>query len=283
MEDLHELNRFFHEETLRSLIDSYNTGSGSKYSFDFLDPGRFIHEDSGVNLSLISGIKSREIKGHSLPDVRFFLYETGTPSPYMCSILVVDTIARLARYYTLLGGNSGCNVYYNGNSDAFIAEEVADRNQFEKCIIETTKVEQKFRSLHNSSSTLLISSLPRKRLTDVFPINFQEKLKKLTTDWEIHFAKSLKQYFNPTFGNNLLTQIFVDHSGFFYILPVGGCIVVICRKGFKDGSTLRKLGWMYGLPIFQDPRMRTDAFVFIDPLSNQHEFLDVREIDLPKL
>lgn len=282
-EDLCELNRFFHEETLSAVISSYYSGFDSKSNFDFLTPSRFIYDDSGVNKSLLSGITSREIKGHAIKNIRLFSYETQTNNPYICSILVADTDRQIAQYYSLTQNGSGYDVFYNGTLDKFLATEISRREDFEKCIIETTKVEQKYRSLGKSSSNCIISSLPNKKLTDVFTIDFQDKLNRHTSNPTIMFAKSLKIYFNPRAGIDLIERIFVDYSGFFYIFPVGECIVIICRKGFKDPHTIHKIRWMFTLPIFQDSFTRTDSLIFIDPLTNQHEFLDVRSIDLSKL
>lgn len=281
-EESYEFNRIFHEDVLRALTDSYNCGFGIKSGFDFLSPTRFIHEDSGINRSLLSSVKSRELKGHGLTGIRLFIYETGTAEPYISSIVVTDTVNQLTRYYTL-SGDYGYKVYLNGSMDAFLESEIMGKSQFEKCIIESAKLEQKYFGLMTSSSNVIKQSLPLKRKQESFPVNYQNYIRRNSTGSSIDFAKQLKINFNPRLGHKLLTLTFVDDSGFFYIRPLGEGIIVMCRRGFKDAATIMKIKWMFSLPIFKEEYLVPNVFIFTDMLTDQHEFVDVREIDKTKL
>lgn len=290
-EEVSEFNHFFYTDVLGAQLDSYNRGYGPKKEFDFLNPSRFVPKEAHFHHSLLSGIQSRELKGHGMTDIRMFQYNVSSEEHYSSAIMTVDTADDVARLFLLSDYMGDCRIYRADGSalfEPFMENDIADKRFFAQYISELIRFERRYLSLTHPTSDLIRRNLPLKGGAAPSRINLREVIRNSSFESEkssAELSKMLKVRVSPKIHHKLLCNAYTDDSGLFYIRPLRNCILILCRKGFDDTETLGKIRWLLRNPFVEEEFNRSgiNTILFTDMFTGLHDFINYKEIDPARL
>lgn len=283
--EIAEFSYDFMYHVLEWLVKDYNAGKICES--DFMNPYKY-EKVSIINENFWAGIHVSEIPSSYGGAIKLYRYNgwqnPENPGDGINAIVVAEMSTHTARVFTLVYYKPNpyewsvqCN---NGeyNFQTFI--DIDKKQQFEDCIKRELELECKFLNNVLPNSNVISNQLGLKQIH----IN-----KSTAPNWRkcwkeqkeaTNVAGYLKVRLAYNLPHNLIFRTSVDIDGLFYIRSVGNRILVICRRGFNDSSTIEKLKWIFNLPQTKElcRERGVKTFIFKDETTN-NLVMDIAELN----